>query len=180
VLFRSDNKKIGWHGFPRHDNGSTFVEVLVSIVLLGTVGVAVLTAVAASARGASVHHDVADVQAALATAADVIADTDSYVDCGTVAHYQSVVDATLASNAADVIVADVRYSESPAASFDATCDANDRLHLVSIQSSEDSVTHSATALARPMSSPTTNTQPPPGPVGGGDAAPTMTPGISTP
>ena len=151
-----------------------------SIVLLGMAGIAVVTAMAASVRGASVHHNVADAQAALATAAGVIADTDSYVDCGTVVHYQSVVDATLASGAADVIVTAVRYSESLAASFDASCDANDRLHLVSVQSTEDGITHSATALARPTSSPTTNTQPPPGPVGGGDAAPTMTPGISIP
>ena len=42
---------------PRRDRGTTFIEMLVSIVLLGTVGVGVLTAVRASVIATTVERD---------------------------------------------------------------------------------------------------------------------------
>lgn len=42
---------------PRHDAGSTFIEVLVAIVLLGVLGVAVLTAARTSVIGTRIERD---------------------------------------------------------------------------------------------------------------------------
>jgi choice-of-anchor A domain-containing protein/prepilin-type N-terminal cleavage/methylation domain-containing protein len=56
----------------RADRGFTLVEVLVSIVLLGLGGVAVLGAVAASARGSNVQRHHANAQSVAAAAADAL------------------------------------------------------------------------------------------------------------
>jgi len=54
----------------RLDRGMSYVEVLVSVILLGTAGVAVLGAAASAARGASTQRAVADSQIVLAAASD--------------------------------------------------------------------------------------------------------------
>jgi hypothetical protein len=59
------------------DRGVTLVELLVSMTLLSMTGVAVLVTVAASARAASVHHDVATVQSQLASVGDHLMSTDA-------------------------------------------------------------------------------------------------------
>jgi type II secretory pathway pseudopilin PulG len=64
-------------GDVQQDRGVTIVELLVSMTLLSTVGVAVLVSVAASARGAGVHREVASVQAQLASVGDHLMSTDS-------------------------------------------------------------------------------------------------------
>ncbi|MEQ9162065.1 MAG: hypothetical protein RLN74_05110, partial [Ilumatobacter fluminis] len=54
------------------DLGATFIELLVSIVLLGTAGVAVLAALSTAATGAATNRTIAEVQASLATAGDAM------------------------------------------------------------------------------------------------------------
>jgi choice-of-anchor A domain-containing protein len=54
------------------DAGFSFVEVLVSVVILGLAGVAVLGAAAAAARGSSVQRSHSNAQSVIAAAADEI------------------------------------------------------------------------------------------------------------
>lgn len=54
------------------DAGLSFVEVLVSVVILGLAGVAVLGAAAASARGSALQRNHANAQSVTAAAADVV------------------------------------------------------------------------------------------------------------
>lgn len=62
------------------DAGSTFIEILVTIVLLGTVVIAVLTAVQTSMRVSTVNKDAARVETALLDAVDRVnrADRSSF------------------------------------------------------------------------------------------------------
>ncbi|MCU1392954.1 MAG: spaP [Ilumatobacteraceae bacterium] len=57
---------------PRRDSGFSYVEVLVSVLLLGTAGVAVLGAAAQTGRGATVLRTQSDVQTALAATSDAL------------------------------------------------------------------------------------------------------------
>lgn len=59
---------------PDRDRGVTFIELLVSIVLLGTVGIGVLTAIVTTIRSTQIHDQVATAQAQLADAGDVLTD----------------------------------------------------------------------------------------------------------
>lgn len=63
---------------PRRDAGTTFIEILVAIVLLGLASVGVLTAIGATVRSTSVHDRVATAQAQLADAGDVLSDAIFY------------------------------------------------------------------------------------------------------
>lgn len=58
----------------RRDDGISFIEVLVSVVLLGTVGIAVLVGMSTALRGTSAHDRLATVQANLSDAGDHITD----------------------------------------------------------------------------------------------------------
>lgn len=84
-------KRRGGADASRHDEGVTFVEILVSVVLLGTAGIAVIVGMAAALRGSSTHDSVATLQANLSDAADVLTDVTYddatmsdpvYVSCG--------------------------------------------------------------------------------------------------
>lgn len=54
----------------RHDDGSSFIEVLVTIVLLGTVVIAILAAVMTSVRVSHVNVELARVETVLLDAVD--------------------------------------------------------------------------------------------------------------
>lgn len=75
----------------QRDGGFSLVEVLVSIVLIGTAGVAILGAVGASARGANVHRQQADAQAVVASGSDVLMGLRPVVCNQAVASYQDQV-----------------------------------------------------------------------------------------
>lgn len=75
----------------RRDSGATFLEILVSVVLLGIAGLAVLVGMAATLRGTATHDRLATVQANLADAGDHLTDVtyndatmadETYQDCG--------------------------------------------------------------------------------------------------
>lgn len=76
------NPRTGGRGFgsPRRDTGSTFIELLVSIVLLGTVAIGTLTALRATTIGTRIERDHAKAQQWLQSAVAVI-DAADYVDC---------------------------------------------------------------------------------------------------
>lgn len=81
----------------RCDAGATFVELLVSIVLLGTAGIAVLTALSTTLQSTQVHDRVATAQSQLADAGDVLADVTyasgdpHYIECASPAEYTTLL-----------------------------------------------------------------------------------------
>jgi choice-of-anchor A domain-containing protein/prepilin-type N-terminal cleavage/methylation domain-containing protein len=79
------------------DRGFSLVEVLVSIVLLGTAGVAVLGAMAASAKGSSTHRGVADAQTAIAAASEALMGIKPVPCASAAATYASIVKARVAA-----------------------------------------------------------------------------------
>ncbi len=78
------------------DRGSTFIEVLIAVVLVGTVGVAVLAAMGATLRAAATHDRLATAQSRVSDAGDHLTDItlvgDTYVSCATPGSYQPEVD----------------------------------------------------------------------------------------
>lgn len=65
------------------DAGNSMVEVLVSVVLLGTTGVGLFGALLACIDGASEHQQTSSVLAGLSHAGEVLASTQvDYVSCG--------------------------------------------------------------------------------------------------
>lgn len=165
------------------DVGTTLIEILVSVLILGIAGVAVLTALAAAARGAAVQREVSDAQAWLATTGDAIAAVDSvddtYIACATPAQYQPVVDAVLVPDAPIVVVSDISFWDG--SGFGRTCQyaAGNRLQEVTVQTTIDGVTRSITVVKRPALEPTIAVGPPaPGGGGGtGSVVPRPTPGL---
>lgn len=81
----------------RRDNGFSLVEVLVSIVLLGTAGVAILGAVGASAQGATTHRQQADSQAVIAAGSEVLMGIKPVACTAAAATYLPVIQARIAS-----------------------------------------------------------------------------------
>lgn len=174
----------------RRDRGATFIEMLVSIVLLGTAGIATLTATAAALRGARVHADVAAAQNWLATAGDALAHVpaesdDNYVACdGTaagdaaiLAAYQDVIDAVPTELV--VTVDGVTYWSSATESFGTDCRhaLGDRLQLVRLGVVVDDVAETVTVVKRPATEPTVSTLPPPTTIPVGAYEPEPTPGL---
>jgi hypothetical protein len=68
---------------PRPDRGATFVELLVSIVLIGTAVVATLAAVRATIIGTSIERDHSRAQQWLQSAVGVI-EREDFADCSSV------------------------------------------------------------------------------------------------
>lgn len=80
----------------RRDSGATFVELLVSIVLLGTVVVGVLTAVRASVIGSKLERDHAKAHQWLQSASENVRATqrwgcDTYTEAQIRSHYQDIL-----------------------------------------------------------------------------------------
>jgi len=101
----------------QRDIGAGFLELLVSVVLLGTAGIAVLSAVGAAAFGATSQREIAEAQAALSAVNDEFSTgAIAFEPCGTEAHYGPLV-----SSEHDVDVTDVQYWDASAWSIN--CDA---------------------------------------------------------
>lgn len=105
----------------RRDAGVTFIEMLVTMVLLGLASIAVLTAIAATVRATATHDRVATAQAQLADAGDVLSDAiyvdgvgdPYYIDCALPAQYDALLAAPewaeQASSWPAVSVADIEF-----------------------------------------------------------------------
>jgi prepilin-type N-terminal cleavage/methylation domain-containing protein len=81
---RSRSKSSSEPDRPRVDQGFSLVEVLVSIMLIGTVTVAMLTTLRISVKASALDRDHINSHAWLQTATDILYG-DERVDCGTVA-----------------------------------------------------------------------------------------------
>ncbi len=164
------------------DTGATFIEILVSIVLLGTAGIAVLSALAASATGAAVQREVSTTQAALASAADAVTDVDAaddnYVVCASPGSYAALV--ANASPRATVTVERVEFWNPTTQAYQSSCvsaDA-DRLQRLTLSASDGDRTATLSVVKRRAGSPTLNTVPtPPASGSGGMVDPTPHSGL---
>lgn len=167
------------------DGGSTFIEILVAVVLLGIGGIAVLTAVAAAATSAAVGRDVADVQAALATAADAVEaadpERDTYVPCARPDEYDGLV------SAHGVEVLSVEYwtgARWSVAADECAHDDGERLQRVTIRAAVDDTFREVAVVKRPAEEPTADlgalVTTPGGSSELGAASPTPTPGVTGP
>lgn len=175
------------------DGGATFIELLISVVLLGIAGIAVLTALLGAVQGSRIHADISDAQSWLANTAEILIDEDSaFLDCAAqpdplliATNYQTViVDPALASTAAPpIVVTDVEFWDSTlglGGEFGSTCRhaAGDRLQLVTLETVVGSRTLELTVVKRPASIPPTVTfNPPPTTIGGAPVVPTPTPNL---
>ena len=172
----------------KRDAGVTFIEILVSVVLLGTAGIAVLTALAAAATGAAVQRDVSDAQASLATAGDALTDTpadladDDYVQCAVPADYSGAL-AGLATESV-VTIQSIQYWDG--AAFGNTCTAatsGERLQRITLAAATNRGSQTLAVVKRPALEPTVDLGPvPPGAAGSDGSAVTVatTPGLGNP
>lgn len=169
------------------DRGSTFIELLVSVVLLGTVGVAVLAATTAAIIGARTSDEIAKSQAVIAEVADHLSDTEpenvEYRDCSSFDARQEYDLALDAQFPGAVEVVEVQYQDA-SGNFTATCafGAGHRLQQVELRSLVNDSERSMFVVKRPVDVPTQDTVPAPAPPafagGSGQATVSLTPGIN--
>ena len=180
-------------GSSRLDLGAAFIEMLVSVVLIGTVGVAVLTALAAAATGARVHSEVSEAQAWLANAGDALVEAESfYLSCDAepdpaviADQYEAQIIApiTVGASAPTIDIIDVEFWDSTVPGYSPVDACNysttqeDRLQRITLQTTIDGQQRQLTVVKRPDLPPTINTQPPPTTLGGGNVIPPPTPGL---
>ena len=172
---------------PHGDVGSTFIELLVSVVLLGTAGIAVLTAMAAAISGARMSDDISKSQAVVAEVTDYLTDTEpenvQYRDCSSFDARQEYDLALDQRFPGAVEVVEVRY-EDASGNFTPTCafGAGHRLQQVELRSLVNESDRSVLVVKRPTEVPTLDTVPapaaPPFAGGSGQAAVSLTPGIN--
>lgn len=171
----------------KRDQGSTFIELLVSVVLLGTAGVAVLAATTAAITGARMSDEIAKSQSVIAEVADYLTDTEPenvpYRACDAFdvrQEYQTAIDARFAGR---VEVVGVQYQDA-SGGFTTACafGAGHRLQQVELRSLVNESERSVLVVKRPIDVPTLDTVPaPPAPPfagGSGQATVSLTPGIN--
>lgn len=142
------------------DSGTSFVEIVVSVVILGTVCIAVLNAIATAAVGARIHREVSSSQAWIATFADeMVAIESQYQPCtgasdagvGTVvAAYQTEVNAIKATLSTDATITVTTVKFWDGTTFGTTCRVAQgyRLQEVSIAITQPGATTFVTTLVK--------------------------------
>ena len=177
----------------RRDHGATLIEMLISIVLLGTVGVAVLAAMSAAIVAARTNDELATVQSRLAQAVDAISDTEPeqvpYVDCADGPPgpaYQAALDAEFAPPGS-IQVLSVEFWNGASGQFGTDCRTatdGDRLQRVTLRAEVDGLAREVAVVKRPFAVPTVSVVPappvPPYSGGSGQATVSLTPGINGP
>jgi type II secretory pathway pseudopilin PulG len=187
---QANDHKLRWPAAT--DHGSTFIEVLVSVVLLGIGAIAVLAGLAAAIRGASVHSDVTDAQSWLATAGDVLVEVppsaaDNYEPCTTptstiIDEYQAVVDGVDGiPPTSDITVEDVEFWNSTLGEFGSTCRYStaeeDRLQRITLATQTAGAVRRLSVVKRPALEPSINVGTPPTTQGGGNYEPEPNPDL---
>lgn len=131
-------------GRPRRDRGVTFIELLVSIVLLGTAVVATLAAAQAAIIGSTTERDHARAHEWLQSASEILVNDVAFIECesSSPAAIQTAYQAALRSNGSIVpadwgsgqltISAPVRFAQANG-TYDSTCVADIDRQLVTIQ-----------------------------------------------
>jgi type II secretory pathway pseudopilin PulG len=177
----------------RRDRGATFVEMLISVVLLGTVGIAVLAAMSAAIVAARTNDQLATTQSRLAQAVDAISDTEpeqiAYGDCADgspIGAYQAALDVQFAPPGSIEVVS-VEYWNGDIGEFGSDCRTavdGDRLQRVTLRAEVDGIAREVAVVKRPFAVPTVGVQPappvPPYTGGSGQATVSLTPGVNGP
>lgn len=155
----------------RRDRGVTFIEILVSVVLLGTAGIAVLVATTAAITGARTSDQISKAQELASEVADYLTETDpenvTYVPCGTAVDvrqaYQDAIDAEPRFDTADVQVLAVRFEDPTGLFVDGVCSFGEphgrRLQQVEFLTRVAESERTMTIVKRPLDVPTVNTVP---------------------
>jgi len=173
----------------RRDRGTTFIELLVSIVIVGSAGIAVLTTISSTARGAAEHRRISDAQAWLASLGDAIIDVDTYYrDCDSepdpsviASEYETnIIDPITSSSslAPTTDITAVEFWNSSTGNFGSTCrysSHGDRLQRITLQTTITGKIRTLTVDKRPAVPPTVGTLPPPAPPSGGVVVPEPNP-----
>jgi hypothetical protein len=136
------------------DRGSSLVEIVVTVALLGIAGTAPLVAMQVAARGAALHQAMSVEQAALSSAADLLSsDITSWASCTTgeaalVERYQDEIDRRI-DLAVRANVTGVDFWDG--AAFGAACAASQghRLQRIALQVATASTTASLDVVKRP-------------------------------
>lgn len=115
----------------RSDRGVSMIEVLISVVLMGTAGVAVLAALGVAATGAATNHRMAEARSWLVSASDAVTAAD-YVECAVAADYQDDVDAALPDHDL-VAVTHVEYWNGH--EFEVSC-GGERLQRITLRTTD--------------------------------------------
>lgn len=121
------------------DAGTSLIEVLMAVVILGLAGAAILAGFLASVRGSDIHRQQTQVQAALGSAVEALKDPAVVrVPCAAASdstYLSALRSATLPSGwnpSATVRITSIRYTDGSA--FGATCHDTDALgHLLRAQ-----------------------------------------------
>lgn len=171
------------------DRGATFIEILVSVVLLSTAGIAILAATTTAIIGARKSDEISKSQAVIAEAADFLTDTDPgpvvYRDCDSFAvapEYQSDLDTRFGAGVVEVV--DVLFWDQSAGDFAGTCrySSGDRLQEVILRSSVNESDRTVAVIKRPIDVPTVGIEaaatPPAYAGGSGQATVDLNPGIN--
>lgn len=147
------------------DHGATLIEILVAIVILSSVGVGVLTSLAAATTGASVQRDIATAQSTLATAGDALTGTsDDYVGCdvadpSAIAESYGWLLAEVLPDGPVVDVSAVRFWDGSRFGDDCRMSAGHRLQQIELSTTIDDETSTLTVVKRPVASPTIGVEP---------------------
>ena len=121
------------------DDGSSLIEVLMAVLILGIAGAAILGGLLAAVRGTDVHRQQSQVEAALVSAVEALKDPSvARIPCATAStapYLTAVRSAALPagwSATSTVQITSVRYSDG--STFGATCHDTDTLrHLLRAQ-----------------------------------------------
>ncbi len=171
------------------DRGATFIEILVSVVLLSTAGIAILAATTTAIIGARKSDEISKSQSVIAEAADYITDTDPspvvYRDCDSFAvvpEYQTDLDTRFGAGAVEVV--DVLFWDQSAGDFGGICryPSGDRLQEVILRSTVNESERTVAVIKRPIDVPTVGIEaadtPPAYAGGSGQATVDLNPGIN--
>lgn len=172
-------------GRSRRDSGVTYVEILVSVILLGIGAVGVLVATTTAITASRANDEIAKLQAGIAEAADFLTDTEPqqvpFQSCdvpGVRDAYQAALDTRFGAGAVEVV--EVTFWNRTVDGFGTTCrDASDgdRLQKVTIRTVDDGVQRTVSVVKRPTSIPTLDlvAAPPVPPYVGGSGQATVSP-----
>lgn len=141
----------------RPDRGASFVEVAVSIVILGMATIAVLTALAAATTTAGVRRNARDAQFALTVAGEAVTDVRGpYVPCATPTEpsYAAAVAVPrrLYPHLAPVTIDTIEYWDGgDGGAWSTTCrfDEGYRLQRITLVVTVDGTRRSLTVVKRP-------------------------------
>lgn len=158
---------------PPLDRGVTFIELLISIVLLGAAGVAVLLATTAAITGARTSDQVAKSQEALAEAADYLTDLEPenvvYQSCvppnNPAGSYQAALDTQFGTGVIQVV--HVLYWDQNPGAFGTSCEfatsQGDRLQQIRLRTDTNGSVREVDVVKRPFDVPTMSTVKAPSP-----------------